>query len=276
MRVVHDRRRVRRAPDTLTVEDLLSAEAFDADGLGHEYLAEGVREQRKFLPPPRVRARRKAVPPREPESRLSKVAKLAGLTAAASLLVGAVVASSVVTRERTEQTSRTNPEPPPITGAAALGAFAAQSGSELHRHDGPPPSSAPAPSQGSVGQAASKSPSPASATSPAPAALTDAQKLALVGEFYHRIGSRHGADALAMLSPALAGDATGDLLRAWGSMSAVDVNEARVRPDGSVLAVVTMHQQNGVQLKVTQVLSLAPDATGKIAQAVLLSAEQLS
>lgn len=275
MRVVHDRRRARRSPDTLTVDDLLTAEAFDADRLlGREYVTGTARESRKFLPPPSVQQRRRASPPREPEGRLAKAAKLAGLTTAASLLVGAVVASSLVTRTRSDQTARPNPVPPPITGAAALGGFALQgSVKPLHEEPHPPATALPSQLPGAGPTQTVSSSSPSSATSPVHG-LTD-DKVDLVKQFYQRMASQRPQDALAMLSPEVAGNQPGDLVRAWSSMSKVEMDQAKVQPDGSVIAVVTMVRQDGTRLRVTQQFGLADAGDSMISRVVLLSAEQL-
>lgn len=275
MRVVHDRRRTRRSPATLTVNDLLTAEAFDADDLlGREYPIDSAHESGKFLPPPSVGQRRRVPPPREPEGRLAKAAKLAGLTTAASLLVGAVVASSLVTRTRSDQTARQNPAPPPITGAAALGGFALQgNGRPLHEESRPPAAMPPT----KVPTTGANPPAPSSLPVDADAPTRDHvdDRVDLVKQFYQRMGSQRPQDALAMLSPEVAGDQPGDLVRAWSSMSKVQVDVARVQPDGSVIAVVTMLRQDGARLRVTQQFGLAGDGDTMISRVVLLSAEQL-
>ncbi|HKS49448.1 MAG TPA: hypothetical protein VJT49_30930 [Amycolatopsis sp.] len=271
MRVVHDRRRIRRSPDTLTVDDLLAMEALDRELPGGDCLTT-MREPRKFLPPPRVRARRQAVPPREPESRLAKVAKLAGLTTAASMLVGAVVASSMVTNARMEQTSRANPVPPPITGAAALGAFAPQGDGRAHAQPAPSTSSK---AQLPVTQTKSVQPDSTQPAGKSPAPADEAEKLSAVKEFYRLLGSPHPEQALRMLAPSLSGDSSGELVRAWGTMSRVEVNDAHLQQDGSVLAVVTVVQRDGTRLKIAQMLGFAKEQADLISQAVLLSAEQL-
>lgn len=275
MRVVHDRRRTRRSPDTLTVDDLLTAEAFDADGiLGRGYLTETARGSREFLPPPRVRPRRRATPPREPEGRLAKVAKLAGLTTAASLLVGAVVASSLVTRTRTDQTPRPNPAPPPITNAAALGGFALQ-GTGRPARDEPRP---PAPTTSAQLPVVEPTPAPSSSSSSSSTSTVrdrTPDRLDLVREFYQRMGSQRPQDALAMLAPEVAGDQPADLVRAWSSMSKVELDQARVQPDGSVIAVVTMLRADGARLRVTQQFGVTSASDTMISRVVLLSAEQL-
>ncbi|TNC28770.1 hypothetical protein [Amycolatopsis alkalitolerans] len=280
MKVAHDRRRSRQAPDALTVEDLLSAQEIDLT-LVESALTEPVPD-RTFLPPPRTRSKRDA-PEREPESTVSKVAKLAGLTTAASLLIGAIVASSMLARARPEATQDPHPGPPQITGAAALGGFlppAAGAPRPSVRAAEPVPS-ATVTSQVPAAQtqpAGGQAPAAGDTTTPSTAQATDGEKVAMVERFYRRMVSPHPEDALALLTPELAGDEPGDLVRAWSSMSEIDVDEVGVQPDGSVLAVVTMVQHDGVRLRVTQVFQVLGHAKGKdgvISRATLLSAEQL-
>ncbi|GAB3005076.1 hypothetical protein GCM10017788_66710 [Amycolatopsis acidiphila] len=275
---MHDRRRYRQTPDALTVEDLLSAQELDFELVEDTYLTEPAHEPSKFLPPPRVRAKGTVVPTREPESTLSKVAKLAGLTTAASLLVGAVVASSMLTRERPDKAGEASPAPPQITGAAALGGFVPNATDVARQgQTGASAPSAVATSQVPVAQTQPAGGDAAVAgqtTTSTQAQATDNEKVALVKQFYQRMTQRP-EDALAMLTPDLAGDEPGDLVRAWSSMAEVDVDEVVVQSDGTVRAVVTMLQQDGTRLRVTQVLSLTKGKSAVISRAVLLSAEQL-
>lgn len=277
MGVVHERRRSRHAPDARTVEDLLSAQRYHID-VPTEALdrTTGTGTHPVLTPPADVLA----IPAR-PESTWSKVAKLAGLTTATSLLVGAVVASSVLTRERSEAAARPNPAPPQITGAAALGGFvpvdpaASQpsTGSSSRRYT----SSAPTPKALAGAQVAGGGPAVLAASSPASTttqAATSEDKIAVVERFYHRMVDQP-EDALAMLAPDLAGDEPGDLVRAWSSMREVHVDEVQTQPDGTVRAVVTMLQRDGTKLRVTQLLGVSGATGDLITRAVLLSAEQL-
>ncbi|MDQ0377456.1 hypothetical protein [Amycolatopsis thermophila] len=277
MRVAHERHRT-RMPDALRVEELISPEILDNEMVDREYLTQVFREPRKYLPPPRGRV--KAEPVREPESRGAKFAKLTGLTMAGTLLVGAVVASSVVSRGRDGAAAPLSPAPPQITGVAALGGFASggapeQGGAPAADHTRPSTSATaqvpvtqtqPMP----VGPAASAEPPSPVTTTPE---VTDAEKLDVVNEFYRRVESAPER-ALDLLSPALAGDEAGDLVRVWSTMRDVQVLETHVQPDGSVRAVVLMRRDDGTRLRVTQQLGL--DETGhSISQAVLLAAEEL-
>ncbi|AIJ20849.1 hypothetical protein ACFWQL_25750 [Amycolatopsis thermoflava] len=280
MRVAHERRRATRTPDALRVEELISPEILDNEMVDREYLTQVFREPRKYLPPPRVRTRTE--PQREPESRGAKLAKLTGLTMAGTLLVGAVVASSVLSRGRDQSAAPVSPAPPQITGAAALGGFAVggtpggKQGSNTVGHAQATSTPLPQvpvaqtqPVETGVPETAVGS-APATTTAPA---LTDADRLAVVNEFYRRVDSAP-EKALDLLSPALAGEEAGDLVRAWSTMRQVEVVEAHVQPDGSVLAVVLMRRDDGTRLRVTQQLGL-DQAGHSISEAVLLAAEEL-
>ncbi|NIH85585.1 hypothetical protein [Amycolatopsis granulosa] len=280
MRVAHERRRETRAPEALRVEELISPEILDNEMVDREYLTQVFREPRKYLPPPRVRNRTE--PQREPESRGAKLAKLTGLTMAGTLLVGAVVASSVLSRGRDQSAAPAAPVPPQITGVAALGGFVSTGTPQARRGGnaaGHAPvgtsSAAPAPVAQTQTPAAGALAAPGDSAAPtttAPAP-TAGQKLAVVREFYRRVDNAP-EKALDLLSPALAGEEAGDLVRAWSTMRQVEVTDAHVQPDGSVLAVVLMRRDDGTRLRVTQQFGL--DRTGRsISEAVLLAAEEL-
>src|SRR5262249_4604921 len=151
---------------------------------------------------------------------------------------------------RTEQSGRATPPQPVITGAAALDGFATHGVTSPNHSASSPQSrtSTESPTtQSDSSQTASPTPTPTSGTEPSASTSTSStppapidEKLATVNEFYQRMGSQQPQDALAMLAPGLAGDRPGDLVRAWSSMSQVEVKDVRMQSDGSVLAVVEM------------------------------------
>lgn len=95
----------------------------------------------------------------------------------------------------------------------------------------------------------------------------------MVDEFYRRVASAP-EQALDLLSPALAGEEAGDLVRAWSTMREVEVLDTQVQPGGSVRAVVLMHRDDGTRLRVTQQLGL-DESAHSISDAILLAAEEL-
>ncbi|MDI5974725.1 hypothetical protein QDK53_00855, partial [Amycolatopsis magusensis] len=102
-----------------------------------------------------------------------------------------------------------------------------------------------------------------------------ASKRELVERFYRQVDV-NPSGALKMLTGAVAGEQPGDLVRAWSAMDSVRVESAREQPDGSVLAVVTMLDDDGRQLRITQQLWFTGADGGLISQARLLSAQHTS
>jgi hypothetical protein len=306
---VHDRQRTRHQPvdadldvldlmevtDVINVEDIIPAEILNDTRVDRAYLEQVFREPQKFLPP-RVAERprdgwetgRPAEPeqaPQEPEGTLARRAKLVALLAAGALVVGSVVAASTLTGTHRAQVSAAADEHG-ITGAAALGGLAVPGPAAAGSRHSPAkaPSSvkqsqaqqAPSAAQtaGGVGAAA---PTTSASAVPSPRAETPAtttSKLQAVRKFYSTVDS-NPQGALALLDPLLAGEEPGDLVRVWSSMTSIQLQQAEVQPDGSILAVVMMLEPDGGHLLVKQLLSIADGATGLISQAKLVSSQHL-
>ncbi|MFE0026525.1 hypothetical protein [Amycolatopsis sp. NPDC059021] len=290
-----DRQRTRREPDAVRVEDVIPAEILgDVGDADRAYLEQVFREPQKYLPPRRQSGRSGATAEDgsedsgdEPENRFARRAKLAGLAMAGGLVATAVVVAPTLTAAHRPVTVSEATAPAGFSGAAALGGHAvpqqqrrtADGGTTVGQQDttghGKPPASSSAPSPGQPSATASSSAAPTSSTTTS-APKTPGDKLAAVKNFYATIG-RDANGALALLAPALAGGEPGDLVRAWSTMDAIDVQEkdTQVQPDGSVLAVVTMRQPDGGLLRVTQLLRFAEHTAGLITDARLLSAQYM-
>jgi hypothetical protein len=294
---VLDRQRTRREADAVRVEDVIPPDLLD--GVGDEdrdYLEQVFREPQKYLPPRSRRAtaaKRPEEPAEEPESRFARRAKLAGLVGAGALVAGAVVTASLLSGgpRPTAPVTAEDSIPAGFSGAAALGGAAVPEqlrhhsfGSTTPGHHGSTPSSAggdPAvstPNSGgttreSAGPSSSSAPGTASPTSTGETASNDPStagaKLAAVKKFYADI-EQSPDTALSLLTPAIAGGEAGSLVRTWSAMRAIDVQDARVQDDGTVLAVAVLHQTDGTLVRVTQLF----DVTGHdvISEARVLSA----
>lgn len=94
-------------------------------------------------------------------------------------------------------------------------------------------------------------------------------KLDAVRRFYNLV-TTSPVEALGMLAPALLDGGPGKLLDAWQSLDDVRIQKLSERPDGSVLAVLTMLRPDGQRVRVTQVLHFAGDAIDHVQ---LLSAQ---
>ncbi|WP_158881103.1 hypothetical protein [Amycolatopsis anabasis] len=271
MAVVDDGRRARRKPGVVRAEDVLAPELLDDPMVDREYLAQVFRDPRKFLPPPRVTpAKTKPEPAREPEHPVAKWTKLAGLVLSAGLLAGAIAVAS---------TKQQNTTAPRASWAASLDAFALPADATPRPGNGAAAAAPPATKTPGAAPttAANRPAAPAQPTTSAPAtpeAKDAADKVAAVRNFY-RVLDERPRDALSLLDPVLTRTQADSLVAAWSGMDKIRVVDARPQPDGSVLAVVTMVQHDGVHLRITQSLSMAADAPGMITEVRLLSAERL-
>ena len=278
-----DRQRIRREQNAVRVEDVIPAEILegvpDAD---RDYLEQVFRDPQNFLPPRRPKTVKEPLAEEieEPESRFTRRAKLAGLVAAGALVAGAVIAAPMLTTGHRAAPAGGD-APAGFSGAAELGGAAMPQGQSS---GGAPDRQDPA-GQGTRNETAAPGTSasePATTTGAAPAgshgvsAKSAAAKLDAVKKFYATI-ARSSQDALALLTPVLADSGPGELVRTWSSMDAIDVQEAdtSVQPDGSVLAVATLHRPDGALVRVKQLFRVADDTSGLITAAELISAQYM-
>jgi hypothetical protein len=286
---VLDRQRTRReSPHAVRVEDVIPAEILDgvADA-DRDHLEQVFRDPQRFLPTRTepVREPEQAEDAGEPESRFARRAKLTGLVAAGALVAGAVIAAPMLTSShRAASSSGGQATPAGFTGAAELGGLAVPQhqagGSAPERHS---PATPGTQAEGTstdrpVNGTPRTQPASDSAT-PVPDKAADARsasrKIQAVKDFYAKI-ARDSAGALALLSPALVDGTAGELVRTWSAMDAIDVQEAdtQIKPDGSILAVATLHRPDGALVRVTQLFRVA-DSGGLITEAELISAQYM-
>ena len=283
-----DRQRTRReSPHAVRVEDVIPAEILDgvADA-DRDHLEQVFRDPQRFLPARTEPARepQQAEDAGEPESRFARRAKLTGLVAAGALVAGAVVAAPMLTSSHRAASSSAGGQSTPtgFTGAAELGGLAVPQhqagGSAPERHNPATSQVEDTPSARHENGTPRTQPTQA-ATAPVPDKAADARsaarKIQAVKEFYARI-ARDSTSALTLLSPALVDGAAGELVRTWSSMDAIDVQEAdtQIKPDGSILAVATLHRPDGALVRVTQLFRVA-DTGGLITEAELISAQYM-
>ncbi len=282
-----DRQRIRREHNAVRVEDVIPAEILDGvPDADREYLEQVFRDPQNFLPPRPPKTVKEPLPSEieDPESRLSRRAKLAGLVAAGALVAGAVIAAPMLTTGHRTAPAGGDAAPAGFSGAAELGGAAMPQGQSS---GGAPERQRPSGGQDNTPETATPEatqPGPAKTTASAAApvgshtvsAKAAAAKLDAVKRFYATI-ARSPEDALALLSPVLAGSGPGELVRTWSSMDAIDVQEADtfVQPDGLVLAVATLHRPDGALVRVKQLFQVADDSSGLITAAELISAQYM-
>ncbi|HEY3468136.1 MAG TPA: hypothetical protein VGL47_23620 [Amycolatopsis sp.] len=284
-----DRQRTRReGPHAVRVEDVIPAEILDGVGdADRDYLEQVFRDPQKFLPPrpEPVREPEQSRDADEPESRFARRAKLAGLVTAGALVAGAVVAAPMLTSSHRAVSDGGQSTPAGFSGAAELGGLAVpqhQAGGGAPEQRGPATQGTHSGGAPSASESTGGSPQPQAAPSeqtPVPDQAADersaSRKIAAVKNFYATI-ARDSSDALALLSPALADGAAGELVRSWSSMDAIDVQEGdtQIKPDGSILAVATLRRPDGALVRVTQLFRVA-DTGGLITEAELVSAQYM-
>lgn len=280
-----DRQHIRREQDAIRVEDVIPAEILNDTRVDREYLEQVFREPQKFVP---ARTREEEPPPQpepveEPESRGSRRAKLAGLVAAGLMVAGAVVTAAAFTGGQRQKPVIGATTPEVISGAAALGGLAVPNATQPSvQNDKPTPADkktserpSPGTGAGSGDRRVPTSSSSSSSQAPRPVAITTTEgKLDAVRKFYQTVDADPDG-ALSLLSPFLADSETGKLIRAWGLMDAIEIQDIREQADGSVLTVVTMRNPDGGLLRVTQVLAFADKTSGLITDARLLSAQYM-
>ncbi|KZB82144.1 hypothetical protein [Amycolatopsis regifaucium] len=278
-----DRQRIRRE-DAVRVEDVIPEEILNDTRVDREYLEQVFREPQKFVPArTRDEPSPRHEPEDEPESRSARRAKLAGLVAAGLLVAGAVVTAGVLAG-----THRQNPAPSAgasevMSGAAALGGLAVPDASEPQqkRETSTPAgtSTTHQPSSGTGSGSVARQGPVSSSASPKPVAKPAAvssteDKIDAVRKFYQTVDADPDG-ALTLLAPVLAESEAGQLIQAWSSMDAIQIQDIREQADGTILAVVTMRNPDGGLVRVTQILEFADRATGLITDARLLSAQHM-
>jgi len=285
---VLDRQRTRREPaHAVRVEDVIPAEILgDVGDADRDYLEQVFRDPQRFLPPRSEPAREpeQADDGGEPESQFARRAKLAGLISAGALVAGAVIAAPMLTSSHRAASGGGQSTPAGFSGAAELGGAAvpqhqAGGGAPAQPEPATPGTqagdtpSAAEPTDGRRTQAAQSEPK--QVPDKAADARSASRKIQAVKDFYAAI-ARDSAGALARLSPALIDGAAGELVRTWSAMDAIDVQEAdtQINPDGSILAVATLHRPDGALLRVTQLFRVA-DTGGLITEAQLVSAQYM-
>ncbi|GAB2752019.1 hypothetical protein [Amycolatopsis magusensis] len=280
---MHETTGIQAEPARTRVEDIVPPDILADPLIDRAHLEQVLAAPEKFLPKPVHQAVAEPErPPQEPESRFARRSKMLGLLGAAALLTGSIAAAAML-RDRPPEHSGlgvTQPSDAGITGAAALGAFAIPSprgpsatGPTLPATSETTPVTQPgtSPAGNPVAPVVPEAVTPAAGTSTS----APASKRELVERFYRQVDV-NPSGALKMLTGAVAGEQPGDLVRAWSAMDSVRVESAREQPDGSVLALVTMLDDDGRQLRITQQLWFTGADGGLISQARLLSAQHTS
>jgi hypothetical protein len=209
--------------------------------------------------------------------RSNRAAKAAGLMTGAIVLFASVAAASFLAGHRPAGPDRPVPGAPiEISGSSALrpdllsAHLRDESGSqptdtgEAQALPNPPIAADP-----NVEPEATAQPSdavPNVATGPQP-------KIDVVRGFFELLPAQP-VEAARLLSPELLGGSTGEFVESWSTIKAITIDSTTLRPDGSVLAVVSMQEIDGRWLRLEQLFWFADTSVPRIVGTEVLSAQR--
>ncbi|MGM1061014.1 hypothetical protein [Saccharothrix sp. Mg75] len=207
------------------------------------------------------------VPPARPDRR-GRRARLVGVAAGAALVLASATAASLLAAHRDPGPGEPRVEAPEaISGASALrpdvladrlGGFTGDDPADQ------PPLAAPL---------AVDVPSPVGEDVRAVLPIGPRPQVDTVRRFFELLPARP-ADASRLLSPELLGDDAREFVSAWRGVQAITIESTTLRPDGAVLAVVSMQERGGGWMRVEQVFRLTDTTVPRILDTEVLSAQR--
>jgi hypothetical protein len=214
--------------------------------------------------------------------RPNRAAKAMGLVTGALVLFASVATASILAGHRPE-----NPEQPPtaapveLSGSTALrpDLLSARLGNEEPTRagadtPGPAPSANPLPNPPiAADPKLDPSTAPTAVVAPPRVPATSQPKIDVVRKFYQLLPA-NPTEAARLLTADLVGRDPLDFVRSWNTIKAITVDGTALRPDGSVLAEVSMQELDGRWLRVEQRFWFADTSTPKIIGTELLSAQR--
>lgn len=208
-----------------------------------------------------------AVAGRRRRSKKNRLAKAAGLLTGAIVLVSSVTGAAVLAGKRPANTGiPVSERPVALSGASALrpDVLSAQLPNER-----PPLQTAadtPMPQPSALLLETVEPTIPEVSVGPQP-------QVDVVKRFYELLTTKPNA-AAKLLSPDLVGKNPKEFVEAWGMIKTVNVDQTSVRPDGSVLAVVSMQELDGSWLRIEQLFWLTDTTQPRIIGTEVLSAQR--
>ncbi|MCC8250781.1 hypothetical protein [Saccharothrix luteola] len=232
--------------------------------------------------PVRIRSRRQAAthglitdPLREENDtapsarRPTRAAKLAGVTTGAVVLLASIAATAVLAGNRPEGPTGPLVEPPAaISGSSALrpDLLSAQLGAGR-------PDRLPAQARLAVPSAADAPTEPPRMVPPPQVDVGPEPEVDIVRKFFELLPAKP-SQAAQLLSPELLGGSARDFVESWGHVQAITIESTSRRPDGAVLAVVSMQGRTGRWLRVEQLFRLTDTSVPRIVATEVLSAHR--
>lgn len=210
------------------------------------------------------------VPGRRRRAKTSPAARAAGLLTGAIVLVAAITGAAVLVGKRPANTGvPVSERPVALSGASALrpDVLSAQLPNErppAQTTAGTTPMPMPQPSALLLETAEPSTPEVSVGPQP---------QVDVVKRFYELLTTTPNA-AAKLLSPDLVGASPREFAESWGKIKTVNVDQTSVRPDGSVLAVVSMQELDGSWLRIEQLFWLTDTSQPRIVGTEVLSAQR--
>ena len=201
--------------------------------------------------------------------RPTRATKLAGVTTGAIVLLASIAATAILADNRPTGPAEPRVEPP----AAIIGSSALRPDLLSAHLGGGRPAGVPA-------QARLAAPSVADAPLESPVMVPPPQvdvgpepHVDIVRKFFELLPAKP-AQAARLLSPDLLGGSARDFVESWGHVQAITIESTSLRPDGAVLAVVSMQERTGRWLRVEQLFRLTDTSVPRIVATEVLSAQR--
>lgn len=199
--------------------------------------------------------------------RKSRIAKAAGLLTGAIVLVSSVAGAAILAGKRPANTGiPVSERPVALSGASALrpDVLSAQLPNE---HT--PLRTAPDTPLRQPSALLLETPEP---TTPE-VSIGPQPQVDVVKRFYELLTTKPNS-AAKLLSPDLVGGNPKEFVESWGIIKTVNVDQTSLRPDGSVLAVVSMQELDGSWLRIEQLFWLTDTTQPRIIGTEVLSAQR--
>lgn len=192
-------------------------------------------------------------------------ARLVGVATGAVLLLGWIAGAAILAGNRPAGPVEPRVEPP----ASISGSFALRPDLLSGRLGGAGPAGAVAP----TGQAPPAAAEPPVMVPTSHLVVGPQPQVDVVRRFFELLPA-NPAEASRLLSPDLVGGDRRDFTRSWGAVQAITLEATRLRPDGTVLAVVSLQERTGRWMHVEQVFHLTDTSVPRIVGTEVLAAQR--
>ncbi|WP_143115961.1 hypothetical protein [Lentzea xinjiangensis] len=208
------------------------------------------------------------VPRRRRRAKVTRAAQAAGLLTGAIVLASSITGAAILAANRPANTGVPRSEQPvALSGASALRPDVLSAQLPDERRPVPTTLDTPMPEPSALLLLEAPEPAtPEVSVGPQP-------QVDVVKRFYELLTTKPNS-AARLLSPDLVGANPKEFVESWDMIKTVNVDQTSLRPDGSVLAVVSMQEHSGGWLRVEQLFWLTDTTQPRIVGTEVLSAQR--